>query len=186
MKKVAYLVGGVLIGFVLSTSSGAFAETIKSMVGKKVTGEYSVIVDGKALSDKGAIIDGKANIPVRGISEALGADIKVSGKTITVTTSQEPAELDDNTSSSQVSENKYAGRSKASLEETLSILKDRMLAPNLKERDEVAAEVNRLKSVGADDALIKEREAQLAGYDERIASTKADIALAEAALAAIK
>ncbi|NUU73813.1 stalk domain-containing protein [Paenibacillus xylanilyticus] len=185
MKKVAYVIGGVLIGFVLSTSAGAFAETVKSMVGKKVTGEYSVIVDGKALSDKGAIIDGKANVPVRAISEALGADIKVSGKTITVTT-DETESVGNNATTSTASENKYSGRSKASLEETLSILKDRMLAPNLKEREEVAAEVERLKSVGADEALIKEREAQLAGYDERIASTKADISLAEAALAELK
>lgn len=186
MKKIAYLVGGVLIGFVLSTTTGAFAETVKSMIGKKVTGEYSVIVDGKALNDKGAIIDGKANIPVRGISEALGAEIKVSGKTITVTTIESSTEGNAVSETTTGSDNKYIGRSKASLEETLSILKERMLAPNLKERDEVAAEVERLKSVGADSALIKERESQLAGYDERIASTKADIALAEEALAALK
>ncbi|MCG7383411.1 stalk domain-containing protein [Paenibacillus sp. ACRRY] len=182
MKKVAYIAGGILIGFVLSTSAGAFADSVKSLVGKKVSGEYTVIVDGQKLADKGAIIDGKANVPVRGISEALGADIKVSGKTITVTTT----DVQQTASPEATAENKYSGRSAESLQETLSILKDRILAPNLKERAEVAADVDRLKSVKADEAVIAERESQLAGYDERIAQANADIAQAEAALAALK
>lgn len=54
-----------------------------------MTGEYTVVVNGQKLTDKGAIIDGKANVPVRGISEASGADIKGDGKTIIVTTESE-------------------------------------------------------------------------------------------------
>lgn len=179
MKKVAYIAGGILIGFVLSTSAGAFADSVKSLVGKKVSGEYTVIVNGEKLADRGAIIDGKANVPVRGISEALGADIKVSGKTINVTTieSESPA---------ATIENKYSGRTAASIQESLTILQDRILAPNLKEREEVASELAKLKESNADAALIKERETQLAGYDARIAATRADIAQAEAALAALK
>ncbi|KAA8750128.1 stalk domain-containing protein [Paenibacillus sp. UASWS1643] len=179
MKKVAYIAGGILIGFVLSTSAGAFADNVKSLVGKKVSGEYTVIVNGEKLADKGVVIDGKANVPVRGISEALGADIKVSGKTINVTTSEEESPV-------EATENKYSGRSAASIQESLAILQDRILAPNLKEREEVAEELATLKKDNADSALIKERETQLAGYDERIASTRADIAQAEAALAALK
>ena len=180
MKKVAYIAGGILIGFVLSTSTGAFADSVKSLVGKKVSGEYTVIVNGQKLADKGAIIDGRANVPVRGISEALGADIKVEGKTINVTTTSQES------TATGSEPNKYAGRTKENLTETLSILKERILAPNLKEREEVAAELAKLKADKADDALIKERETQLAGYDERIAATNADIAQAEAALAALK
>lgn len=179
MKKVAYIAGGILIGFVLSTSAGAFADNVKSLVGKKVSGEYAVIVNGEKLADKGAVIDGKANVPVRAISEALGADIKVSGKTINVTTSEAESQV-------EATENKYSGRTAASIQESLTILQDRILAPNLKEREEVAAELDTLKKNNADSALIKERETQLAGYDERIASTRADIAQAEAALAALK
>ncbi|WP_145412541.1 stalk domain-containing protein [Paenibacillus xylanexedens] len=178
MKKVAYIAGGILIGFVLSTSAGAFADSVKSLVGKKVSGEYTVIVNGQKLADKGAVIDGKANVPVRGISDALGADIKVEGKTITVTTADSEALA--------ATDNKYSGRSADSLRETISILKDKILAPNLKEREEVSAELDKLREANADAALIKERETQLAGYDERIAATKADIAQAEAALAALK
>lgn len=181
MKKIAYILSGVFIGIVLSTTTGVFAESVKSLIGKKVTGEYTVIVDGKTLSDKGAVIDGRANVPLREYSNALGADIEVSGKQIIVTTNQNVSGTDSLDTNKVV--NKYEGRSKASLEETLMILKDRMLAPNLKERDEVATELARLKSVGADESLIKEREGQLAGYEERISTIKTDISLVEAALA---
>lgn len=75
--KVAYIAGGIVIGIVFSTSAGAFADQVKSLVGKKVTGEYTIVVDGKKLSDKGAVIDSKANVPARALSEALGANVKV-------------------------------------------------------------------------------------------------------------
>lgn len=180
MKKSAYVIGGVLIGFVVATSTSAFADTVKSLIGKKVTGEYTVTVNGQRLADKGAIIDGKANVPVRGISEALGADIKVSGKTITVTTESSEV-LNENTNS-----NKYHGRSKADIEGTLSILRDKILAPTLAGREEIAAEIARLTEEGASQDLIESRKKQLASYDADIAAAKADIAEAEAALAAIK
>lgn len=183
MKKSAYVIGGVLIGFVLATSTSAFADTVKSLIGKKVTGEYSVIVNGEKLSDKGAIIDGKANVPVRGISEALGADIKVSGKTITVTTNSDEVSSPSTESNNK---SKYSGRSKSDLEEILSVLRDNVLAPNIAGRAEIAAEVVRLTEEGGDPEVINSRKAQLADYDKRISSTEADIADAEAALAALK
>ncbi|WP_427050361.1 stalk domain-containing protein [Paenibacillus sp. TC-CSREp1] len=186
MKKVAYIAGGILIGFVLSTSAGAFADSVKSLVGKKVSGEYTVVVNGQKLADKGAVIDGKANVPVRGISEALGADIKVEGKTITVTSDIGVEESKPTAGTPVTTDNKYKGRTKESIEEALTILRDRILAPNLKERNEVAEEIERYKAQGLDPEEYAAREAQLAGYDERIAATKADIAQAEAALAALK
>lgn len=178
MKKVAYIAGGILIGFVLSTSAGAFADSVKSLVGKKVSGEYTVIVDGQKLADKGAIIDGKANVPVRGISEALGADIKVSGKTITVTTSAE--------SSTTTVDNKYAGRTKESLEETLNVLKTRILVPTQEGRDKIAKEIEEYKAAGMKPEEYAARTKALAEYDADIAQANADIAQAEAALAALK
>lgn len=86
---------GLVVAFVLGVSVAAFGQDvyaqINSMIGKKVTGEYTVIVNGETLSDKGAIIDGQANVPVRALSESLGADIKVEGKTIMVTSEETPA-----------------------------------------------------------------------------------------------
>ncbi|MGN7309421.1 copper amine oxidase, partial [Bacillus subtilis] len=120
MKKVAYIAGGILIGVVVSTAGGAFADSVKSLVGKKVTGEYTVIVDGKKLSDKGAVIDSRANVPARALSEALGADVKVTGKIITITSSEESSGTtvseESTPSSPSSSSNKYIGGSKSSLE----------------------------------------------------------------------
>ncbi|MGG3278781.1 copper amine oxidase [Paenibacillus solani] len=143
MKKIAYIVGGVLIGFLLATTTGAFADSVKSLIGKKVTGEYTVIVNREKLTDKGAIIDGKANVPVRGISVALGADIRVTGKTITVT-----SESADNQSSFEPTiskNNKYKGLSKQSLESSLATLKNNILTPSVQAVTEIENNIQRLK-----------------------------------------
>lgn len=34
--KVAYIAGGIIIGIIFSTSAGAFADTVKSVVGKRL------------------------------------------------------------------------------------------------------------------------------------------------------
>ncbi|MDQ0168787.1 stalk domain-containing protein [Paenibacillus tundrae] len=181
MKKAAYIVGGILIGFVLSTSTGAFADKVQSLVGKKVSGEYTVIVNGEKLADKGAVIDGKANVPVRGISEALGADIKVSGKTITVTTEEPTAEAPAVEAPSQ-----YTGMTKESIEESLNVLKTRILAPTQEGRDKIAKEIEGYKAAGMKPEDYAARTKELATYDADIAQANADIAQAEAALAALK
>lgn len=84
-KKWIGLTTAFLVGVFVAASSEDVSAQVISMIGKKVTGEYTVVVNGKTLPDKGSIIDGRANVPVRALSESLGADIKVEGKTITVT-----------------------------------------------------------------------------------------------------
>ncbi len=85
MKKWSYMTVAFLLGVVVTISGGEVAAQVKSLIGQKVTGEYTVVVNGSTLSDKGAIIDSKANVPARSLSEALGADVKVEGKTIYIT-----------------------------------------------------------------------------------------------------
>lgn len=82
MKRLTYMALAFLLGIVVTMSTGDVAAQVKSLIGQKVTGEYTVVVNGETLSDKGAIIDSKANVPARALSEALGADVKVEGKTI--------------------------------------------------------------------------------------------------------
>lgn len=190
MKKLAYILGGTVLGFVLASSSGAFADAVKSLVGKKVTGEYTVIVNGEKLADKGAIIDGRANVPVRGISEELGADIKVEGKTIIVTTTadEQPVSGGKAESGSPVG-NKYLGDSKASLEELKYSIENNRLKPTKEGREEILAEIEILKTSGmngepAPGLVVK--EAQLAEYDGLIAKATEELRLVNEALAAIK
>ncbi|MDR6776252.1 copper amine oxidase N-terminal domain-containing protein [Paenibacillus polymyxa] len=86
MKKWSYLLSGVLIGAVVATAGSAFADEIKSLVGEKVVGEYTVKVNGNSLAENAIVVDGKAHVPLRAVSDSLGAGIKVDGKTIQINT----------------------------------------------------------------------------------------------------
>ncbi|MCZ1266717.1 stalk domain-containing protein [Paenibacillus tundrae] len=187
--KVAYIAGGIIIGVVFSTSAGAFADTVKSMVGKKVTGEYTLVVDGKKLSDKGAVIDSRANVPARALSEALGADVSVSGKTITITSQTEESTVVSESATPVGASNKYTGQSKSSLEEQKSVLLDRILAPTKSGREDILKEIALLKEQqdrGVPVTNLEAFEKQLANYDADIAKYEADLKLIEEALATAK
>lgn len=85
MKKYLGFVGAFILGAFVMAAGEDVAAQVKSLVGQKVAGEYKVVVNGKELEQKGAIIAGTTNIPVRAVSEALGADLKVEDKTVYVT-----------------------------------------------------------------------------------------------------
>lgn len=92
MKKWSYIVGGFFLGIAVALSgSTAFAE-VQSLIGKKVTGEMNVVVNGAKLQDKGAIVDGRTNAPVRALSNALNADLSVEGNTIYINTIEQVGE----------------------------------------------------------------------------------------------
>ncbi|MCM3041721.1 hypothetical protein M3201_18670 [Paenibacillus motobuensis] len=86
MKKWMYLISGILIGVIIATSGSAAAAQIKSLVGQKVTGELNVVINGEKLEEKGAVINGKTNAPVRAISDAIGGKLDLKGDTIYITT----------------------------------------------------------------------------------------------------
>lgn len=85
MKKWSYLLSGVLIGAVVATAGSAFADQLKSLVGQTVAGEYTVKVNGNSLSESAIVVDGKAHVPLRAVSDSLGVNLKVDGKTIQIT-----------------------------------------------------------------------------------------------------
>lgn len=88
MRKLPCIIVSFILGVVVALSgSDAYAQ-VKSLIGKKVAGEMTVVVNGKTLTDKGAVIDGVTNVPARSLSNALGADVKVEGKIVTITTEQ--------------------------------------------------------------------------------------------------
>lgn len=86
MNKKMYLFIGALLGVLLATSGGAAADQVKSLVGKTVAGEYNVRVNGTTLSENAIAVDGTAYVPLRSISESLGANLAVKGKTIEIAT----------------------------------------------------------------------------------------------------
>lgn len=78
MKK---FITGIVVGALLFGAVPAFANSVKSLIGTKVTGIYTVEQDGKKLTD-GVVINGSAYVPVRAIAEATGTGLTVEGKTI--------------------------------------------------------------------------------------------------------
>lgn len=193
MKKVAYIAGGILIGMVVSTAGGAFADTVKSVVGKKVTGEYTVIVDGKKLSDKGAIIDSRANVPARALSEALGADVQVSGKTITIT-SDGSSSTESNSSGATASppnnaSNKYIGYTKSSLEELKESKINNTIKPVSEGRESILKEIADAKGLMANGVPVTNLEIfekELASHDKILAEANAELKLIDEALLTAK
>lgn len=187
MKKLAYIAGGIIIGVVVSTTGAAFADTVKSMVGKKVTGEYTVIVDGKTLSDKGAVIDSKANVPVRALSEALGADVSVNGKTITITSEETASNEDESiqTSPSSTANNKYFGGSKSSLEDSKQIILNKVLAPAQTGLEKVTKEYEGIKAAG-DAESTRLAKQKVDEYQKLVDDAQAELKLIDEALAAAK
>lgn len=72
--------------------ASAFADST-SLIGKKVQGLYSVVMNGPKIADA-VIINGTADAPVRAVSQA-GATLAVDGKKIIVnnTNSENPSTL---------------------------------------------------------------------------------------------
>ncbi|WP_017688004.1 stalk domain-containing protein [Paenibacillus sp. PAMC 26794] len=186
--KVAYIAGGFIIGIVFSTPAGSFADAVKSMVGKKVTGEYTIVVDGKKLSDKGAVIDNKANVPARALSEALGADVSVSGKTINITSEGEGSNVSGSgitTIDTSPSSNKYIGYSKSSLQDLRKSTVDNILTPTTAGREQLGKGLEEAKKTG-DPSIIEQAEKRVAEYDAEIAKYEAELKLIDEALLTAK
>ncbi|MGP0583715.1 copper amine oxidase [Paenibacillus timonensis] len=195
MKKWSYLLSGILIGAIIATSGNAAAAQIKSMIGQKVTGELKVVVNGKELSSKGAVINGVTNAPVRALSDALGANLALEGKVITITTSSGPAQSAENETSSSTpndnadSKNKYFGGSKASLEALKESLENNSIKPAVEEREFILKEIEILKTSGMNGTPAEGLEAkqkQLAEYDAIIEKATKELRLVEEALEALE
>lgn len=186
MKKWTYLISGVIIGAVVTTAGSAFADQVKSLIGKKVTGEYVVVVNGKTLTDKGAVIDGRTNVPVRGVADAIGADIKVKDKKIIVTTEEtQPGNTSTSSNQQTSSGNKYMGGSKENLQELKRSIELNQIKPAEEGRKVILADIETLKNLGGGEAL-KKKEEILKEYEDIIANASEELQLVEEALAAIK
>lgn len=87
MKKIGYLAIGIVIGSIMSFSVGAAADSI-SLIGKKISGESDVLVDGKKIGSA-IIVNGSSYAPVRVIGEAAGFDVGFVDKKVVLGTTKE-------------------------------------------------------------------------------------------------
>ncbi|MGW8439976.1 2,' 3'-cyclic nucleotide 2'-phosphodiesterase [Paenibacillus sp. S33] len=199
MKKWSYILSGVLIGAVVATAGNAFADQIKSMVGQKVAGEYSVKVNGNSLTENAIVVDGKAHVPLRAVSDSLGAGIKVDGKTIqidTQTSSESSVETKETKQNSQLdSENKqiYTQNIEARIasiksyksfwENSLNSAEDSQVKynkridelMNLPASNDPITQENRKNSLARAQEAIEENNKKIAEYKAKIAEIDAQL-----------
>lgn len=81
MRK--YIVGFVF-GILIALPAAIFAEEV-SNVGKRITAEYPVFLDGQEFSVKAVAFEGISYAPVRVIAEALGLEVDFRDRTVILT-----------------------------------------------------------------------------------------------------
>lgn len=166
MKKVGYLVIGLLAGSILSTTAGAVTAQVKSLVGVKVAAEYTVTMNGQQLADKAVIVNNKAMVPLRAVSETMGAGVKVQSeeKTIEVTTSNPEV---PSAAPAETSNTEFSGQSKSALEITLKNIEQYQLPPLLEDRDRMKKAISEAQEKGYD-AFVAEKQKQLQECEDLI------------------
>ncbi|MFD3258155.1 hypothetical protein ACE3MQ_06060 [Paenibacillus lentus] len=138
------------------------------------------------------MIDGRTNVPVRALSDALGVDLEVSGKTINITTSEGSQSNDgagNETAGASPVNNKYIGSSKNSLEELKASIEDNILSLAYEGRKNILAEIEILKTSGLDGGPapgVAVKEEQLTEYESIISKNEAELRLVNEALQALE
>lgn len=114
------------------------------------------------------------------MSEALGADVSVEGKTINITS---VSKTDQNVViDTKVNvNNKYIGDTKSSLEQLKASILANILYPTIEGKNKIQADIEELKTFGADDAVAA-KEKQLAQYKEDIEKYEKELVLIDEAL----
>ncbi|WP_138756539.1 hypothetical protein [Paenibacillus sinopodophylli] len=102
MKKVYYVITGIVVGVVLSVGTSAYATEISALVGKKIQSEWTVTLDGTQI-DNAIIVDGKSYAPVRSISEAVGLEVGFQGKNVILNTKKAGGDVLTKTESLEMS-----------------------------------------------------------------------------------
>ncbi|MNW44382.1 hypothetical protein D3C74_216160 [compost metagenome] len=187
MKKWAYIITAFILGVVVASSAGDVSAQVKSLIGKKVTGEMTVIVNDQKLLDKGAVIDGKTNAPVRALADSLGAELKVEGNTIYISSVESEAnQLNEEDS------NKYSRMTKVQLEEKKGTLEKQIetLNSGKKEILDLIEKTKQIYNSTTDSNLIKLGEEKIESlnkdiqtlFDPQLEQCQAELDLVKSAL----
>jgi len=171
MRK--YLVG-FIVGALFMSAFPAYG-AVSSLVGKKVSGEFSVKVDGTEIAGKSVAIDGTTYAPLRAIGDATGYTVTFENKEVVFTKKEngggEPVATNQPTETQSSGEDPNSARL-SELEEELSELRLRSVAITneigplgveyIRKKDEsIQAKIDELKAEYAQvEAKIKELEAE--------------------------
>lgn len=89
MKKFVF---GLIVGAVLMLPVAAFGEEI-SKIGKRITAEFPVFLDGEELPVKAVALEGTSYAPVRVIAESLGLQVEFVDRQVILSTQKDGDEV---------------------------------------------------------------------------------------------
>jgi len=172
MKKIVYIASGMLLGVVLALPLGsAFADQIKSVVGMKITGQYTVTVNGKQLADPAIVAEGKSYAPVRSLVSSVGTGeiiVDNTEKTIDITVESDSPK---DTSPTQDESNPYVGLTKTKLlstKEMFEVSQLQRIDKKIKEYEEMLANPQSWLDIDNTKKTIAELEEQRVEYTEKL------------------
>lgn len=185
MKK---FIAGVAVGALIFGAVPVFADSIKSLVGVKVTGVYTVEQDGKKIAD-GAVLNGSAYVPVRAIANATGTSLTVEGKKITLESQKEstgddgvpsPENLDRRNQIIRLENDIISKKNWIEVEKAYIQTNEKGIDEQEAREEPVPGQIDGLKR------NIEESRKKIAQYEKEIADIEAEIALIQAEIDASK
>lgn len=172
MKKLLYIASGMVLGIALALPLGsAFADQIKSVVGTKITGQYTVKVNGKQLADPAIVADGKSYAPVRSLVGAVGTGeiiVDNTEKTIDITVE---SDLPSDTTPVLEESNPYVGLTKAKLlstKEMFEVSQLQRIDNKLKEYEDLLSNPPSWLDIDNTRKTIAELEEQRVEYEAKL------------------
>ncbi|WP_178023011.1 hypothetical protein [uncultured Paenibacillus sp.] len=81
------IVTGLVVLFLCVGATAVYGEAA-SLIGARVSGLFSVEVNGKMISDA-IVVNGSTYVPVRSLTEAAGFDLSVTGKKVVIKTDED-------------------------------------------------------------------------------------------------
>ncbi|RUS47569.1 hypothetical protein [Cohnella sp. AR92] len=91
MKRIPTFLLGAVVGVALTVSASTYAASA-GLIGKKITSEVPIVLDGKKLSEKGSVAEGTTLLPVRSLAGAFQAGVEFKDGTVYLTTSSASTE----------------------------------------------------------------------------------------------
>jgi hypothetical protein len=117
---------GFLVGVLCASVAPAYG-AVSSLVGKKVSGEYTVKVDGTTLSNKSVAIDGTTYAPLRAIGDATGYDVSFENKTVVFTKKESESKGSDQVTNDQTTTENPNAASIAEIDAQLTGLRKQLI-----------------------------------------------------------
>ncbi|MEC0169710.1 hypothetical protein [Paenibacillus graminis] len=164
MKK---FVSGVIVGALLFGGASVFAESV-SLIGKKVSGVYTIEKNGKKVAEA-VIINGSAYAPVRAVAEATGAGLKVEGKKIIM------SETNQGSSATATSEQKSVADLQVEREKVSAVIEQKKANITDLETNVIPLYEAQVKDLSTNSALAQQVQGTVDSYKSILEQRKTEL-----------